>query len=96
MKYTYKYLEDEWTRGYWNFIQQNINKDLDWVILSSNRNITWDILKNNLDKDWDCKYMRLSINPNITWDIIQNNPDEEWCWVEYIKKSKYNMGYNTK
>ena len=23
MKFTYKYLEDEWVKGYWNFVQNN-------------------------------------------------------------------------
>ena len=30
-KYNYKYLEDEWARGYWDFIENNQDKDLNWV-----------------------------------------------------------------
>jgi hypothetical protein len=68
MKYSYKYLENEWTRGYLNFVQTNIDKDWFWEFVSLNINITWDIIKNNPDKEWWC--VDLSEHPNITWDII--------------------------
>ena len=58
--YSYKYLEDEWTRGYWKFICDNEGKDLDWVDLSKNPNITWDIIQNNPDKEWN--WMMISLN----------------------------------
>ncbi len=46
MKYSYKYLEDEWTKGYWNFIDKNaLDKQICLWKISSNPNITWDIIK---------------------------------------------------
>ena len=74
MKYTYQYLEDSWNDGYWNFIQSNLDKDLDWVALSSNPNITPDIIKNNPDKPWN--QYHISLNPNTT-----NKPIQEYSTV---------------
>ena len=79
MKFTYKYLEDEWVKGYWNFIQNNQDKGWDWNDISRNPNITWEIIQNNPGKNWN--WGELSYHPNITWDIIQNNLDKEWDWV---------------
>ena len=78
VQFTYKYLEDEWTEGYWKFICDHPDKDWDWFSISSNPNITWDIIQNNPDKNWDWYY--ISENPNITWEIIQNNLDKDWNW----------------
>ena len=57
VKFSYKYLEDLWTEGYWKFICDNEDKDLDWYELSSNPNITWEIIQNNPDKDWDFRLL---------------------------------------
>ena len=66
VQFSYKYLEDLWTEGYWKFICDNSDKELDWSTLSENPNITWEIIQNNLYKSW-C----VSNNPNITWEIIK-------------------------
>ena len=55
MKYSYQYLEDEWTKGYWNFIENNFKKGyFNWedIFTEHNQNITWEIIKNNIDKPW--------------------------------------------
>ena len=80
IKFTYKYLEDEWTRGYWKFICDNQNKVswCSWYSLSKNPNITWEIIRENLDKPWN--WWELSRHPSITWDIIQKNSDKPWCF----------------
>ena len=59
MKYTYQYLEDEWIKGYLNFIQHNFDKDWDWADLSSNQYITWEFIQNNPDKEWDWRTCHL-------------------------------------
>ena len=41
MKYTYQHLEDEWTTGYWNFIQNNLDKELGIVITESKYNMVY-------------------------------------------------------
>ena len=61
VKYSYKYLEDEWTRRYWKFICDNEDK-VAWSRLSKNPNITWDIIQNNPDCPW--KWWAISYNPN--------------------------------
>ena len=78
MKYSYQYLEDEWTKGYWNFIENNLDKKLTWLYLSHNPNITWEIIQNNPDKPW--VWEAISYNKNLTWEIIQNNLDNDWNW----------------
>ena len=92
MKYSYQYLEDSWTKGYWNFIQNNLHaatdrpstltfkSGWDWYSISANPNITWEIIKNNLNKPWCWK--NISSHENITWEIIKNNPDKFWDWYE--------------
>lgn len=40
MKYTYKYLEDDWVKGYWTLIRNNLDKDFYYTVLSCNPNIT--------------------------------------------------------
>ena len=63
VKFSYKYLDDEWSKGYWKFVCDNSDKNLDWYKLSKNPNITWDIIQNNPDKPWD--WRMVSDNPNI-------------------------------
>ena len=65
MKYAYQYLEDEWFRGYTNFIQKNLDKNWNWAEISKNPNITWEIIDANPEKEWN--WACLSRNPNITW-----------------------------
>ena len=62
-KYNYKYLEDEWTRGYWDFIQNNQDKFWNWHYMSKYPNITWDIIQNNPDKPWNWSW--ISLNPMV-------------------------------
>ena len=53
VKFSYKYLEDEWTKGYWKFICDNEDKGFNWhEPYHSNPNITLEIIQNNPDKDW--------------------------------------------
>ena len=70
MKYTYQYLEDKWTNDYLNFIQNNLDKDVDWEWLSLNKNITWDIIDANPDKNWS--WVSLSQHPN-TFMLVRDN-----------------------
>ena len=78
VKYSYKYLDDEWTRGYWKFICDNEDKDLAWYNLSSNPNITLDIIRNNPEKRWNWRY--IAMHPNLTWDFIEKNLHKPWDW----------------
>ena len=81
MRYTYKYLEDSWTDGYWNFIQSNLDKDLDWIALSSNPNITPDIIKNNPDKPWNQYHISL----NQSQDDKINSEKKDIGWGNQIR-----------
>ena len=81
VKYSYKYLEDEWTEGYWKFVCDNPDKNWKFDLISINPNITWDIIQDNPDKDWN--WTLLSYNPNI--GILHNNPDIDWCWGVIIQ-----------
>ena len=85
VKFSYKYLEDEWTREYWKFVCDNSDKNLDWDYISQNPSIPWDIIKMNpnIDEYWN----NMSYHPNVPWEIIQNNSDKSWDW-NYI--SRYN------
>ena len=74
----YKDLEEEWTRQWFQFILDNLDKPWEWHYLSENPNITWEIIQANPDKDWS--WCMLSENPNITLDIIQANLDKPWNW----------------
>ena len=60
----YKYLEDRWTNGYWDFIKTNLDDRCGWSNISKNPNITWEIIYNNSDTHW-C-WVSISENPNIT------------------------------
>ena len=39
MKYSYKYLEDEWSNGYQKFIENNPDKNWHWPCLSKKTKI---------------------------------------------------------
>ena len=69
-------VEKKQTQKYWLFIQENPDKEWNWVRISGNTNITWDIIIENLSMPWD--WYGISKNPNITWDIIRDNPDMPW------------------
>ena len=71
-------IDKKWSQKFWSFIQENPDKDWDWVSISKNPNITWDIIRENLDKPWN--WMCISMNPNITIDIINENIDNPWDW----------------
>ena len=74
----YSDLKDEWALHWYQFILNNIDKELDWDYIAEYPNITWEIIRNNLDKPWDWEY--LTVNKYITMDIIQNNLDMPWEW----------------
>ena len=40
-----KTVEREWALKYWDFINDNLDKDWSWKGISCNPNITWDIIK---------------------------------------------------
>ena len=61
----YKQFEKEWSKLYFSFILENIEKPRSWYGISSNPNITWDIIRDNPEREWN--WNGISLNPNITW-----------------------------
>ena len=53
----YKDLEEEWTRHWFQFILDNLDKPWDCSYLSGNPNITWEIIQANPDKPWDWEFI---------------------------------------
>ena len=51
-------VEKQWMQKYWAFIQENPDKNWDWI--SNNPNITMDIIRENPDKPWDWKWISLN------------------------------------
>ena len=78
MKYSYQYLLDEWTNGYWNFMKNTFKRETEK---------DEDPFPGRIES---CRHL-LSLNENITWwDIIQknqNNQDQYWDWA-YIVQNK--------
>ena len=80
---------------YWEFINKNLSRPLDWALISQNPNITMDIIRSNLlnfDNNKDNPETRwnfgwLSSNPNINIDIVKNN-------FEYIDNDENNPQTN--
>lgn len=61
----------------WEFVQQNMNREWDWGLLSSNPSVTiWEIVCANPSLPWSTK--GLARNPNITWEHIQSSPERDW------------------
>lgn len=96
MLYSYKYLEDQWNKLYWDVILDNLNEDINWYYVFNND--SQDLLSNEIniksDIDWNkiklldinnIDWYKLSSNPNITWEIILNNLNKPWNWVEVSK-----------
>jgi hypothetical protein len=77
----YQYLEDEWTKGYLNFIKNNLDKNFDLDYLINNPNITSEIKENNpeifknIENDYiDDKFIYNKIcHSDLTWEDIQNS-----------------------
>ena len=79
----------EFSNGYWDLIENNLDKDLNWYCISRNQNITWEIISNNWDKPWS--WDGISWNSNLTWEIISNNLEKPWNWG-YISLNKMDKG----
>ncbi len=78
MKYAYKYLLDQWSIGYWEFILANEITDppLDDILLHNSHDYYY-----NANWFW----RKVSMNPNITWEMIQDHPELPWeisCYAE--------------
>ena len=69
-------IKKEWHNYWWQFINSNSDKDLNWDYISSNPNLTMDIINTNPDKPWN--WCCISMNPNITMKDILDNPDKDW------------------
>ena len=78
MKYNYQYLENEWTNGYWNFIQNNLDKDLYWSLISENPSITMEFINDHPDKPWN--WYGISYSSNLTMEMINDHHDKPWYW----------------
>ena len=46
-------METNWNQHFFKFIEQNLNKCLNWSGLSKNPNITWDFVEANPNKSWN-------------------------------------------
>ncbi len=64
-----------------DIIQNNPERDWNWIGISWNSNITWDIIQNNPEKPWN--WGGISCNSNITFNIIRENPEKPWNWREF-------------
>ncbi len=73
-----KLINSQWTDYYWNFILNNLDKDLSWEGLSLNPNITMSIIDeyNYLPWVWE----KVSCNPNITIDFLLKYINKDWDW----------------
>ncbi len=73
-----KLINNQWTDYYWNFILNNLDKDLSWEGLSLNPNITMDIIDNYNYLPWI--WEKVSCNPNITIDFLLKYINKDWDW----------------
>ena len=48
-------IKQGWSRKFWSFIQENPDKNWDWLEKSRDPDITWDIIRDNPDKPWNWK-----------------------------------------
>ena len=74
----YKYYEMKFREKYWEFINKNLSRPLDWALISQNPNITMDIVTDNPNQHWDygTYHANLFKNPNITWEFVRQYIDE--------------------
>ena len=77
-QYFYDLTQKEIEDRYWNFIQKNLDQDLDWFKISSNQNITLSRIRDNPGLPW--VWEGISSNPHLTLDFIDEYPDKPWDW----------------
>ncbi len=72
------FINNEWYAYFWNFILNNLDKDLSWKGLSLNPNITMDIIDNYIYLPWN--WENVSKNPNLTFDFVLKYINKDWDW----------------
>jgi hypothetical protein len=82
-----KLIDNQWTEYYWNFILNNLDKNLSWTGLSLNPNITMDIIEKYIYLPWVWK--NVSSNPNLTFEFLLKYIDKDWDW--YIISENMNL-----
>ena len=65
-------VEHEWTKKYWSFIQENLDKDWNWSWISKNPNITMDIIRDNPDKPWNWRLIHVNQFPKEKESFIED------------------------
>ena len=64
----------------WGIIDNNLNRDWDWEVISKQAYINDKIVMDNLHRPWD--WDSLSMNPNITPELVIKNPDRGLAMIE--------------
>lgn len=85
----------------WEFIEENIQLNWDFNILSRKENINWDIIDRYPDKNWDYEYLSvLNLKSNkyylspFNWNLIDKYPHKNWDYKKLSKiypKIDYNL-----
>ena len=85
------------------FINNNIDKEWDWKLLSNNPNINIKFIKENLNKAWDWKTItertmkrKWKSNYNIMMEDIVNNIDLPWIWKNDLSKKIFKWKFYKK